>query len=110
MEQQRERIYPAALICSVIANVNRDPERRAEPWQPAHFMPGAKSEEDEMREFVEAVQRGDKFEADPEEIERFKRQMESAFGKRTDSASGITLGNLVTAPGVIVRTKPGEPR
>jgi hypothetical protein len=67
------------LICSVLANVNRDPERRPEPWQPADFMPGAKSEEDEMREFAEAVMRGDSFEADPDAIEEFKRQMTSSF-------------------------------
>ena len=75
----RERIYPAALICSVLANVNRDAEKRPEPWQPADFMPGAKSEEDEMREFVEAVQRGDTFETDPEDLERFKQQMVANF-------------------------------
>jgi hypothetical protein len=59
--------------------VNRDAERRPEPWQPADFMPGAKSEEDEMREFVERVQRGDTFETDPDDLERFKRQMMSSF-------------------------------
>lgn len=75
----RARIYPAALICSVLANCNRDPDKRPEPWQPADFMPGAKSEEEEMREFVERVQRGDKFETDPEELARFKTQMRSSF-------------------------------
>ena len=104
LEEQKERLYPAAIVCSVIANVNRDPERRPEPFQPADFMPGAKSEEDEMREFVEAIQRGDKFEMDPEEMENFKRNMERTFGKRTDPDSGITLGNLVSVPGEIVRT------
>lgn len=43
-------------------------------------MPGAKSEEDEMREFVEAVLRGDSFETDPEDLESFKRQMQATFG------------------------------
>lgn len=91
MEQARDRIYPAALICSVIANVNRDAERRPDPWQPADFMPGAKTEEDEMREFVEAIQRGDTFETDPEDLERFKQQMETSFK------------NVVT-PGEVIRT------
>ena len=91
IEQTRDRIYPAALICSVIANVNRDAEKRPEPWRPADFMPGAKTEEDEMREFVEAIQRGDTFETDPEDLERFKWQMKSSFK------------NIVT-PGEIVRT------
>jgi hypothetical protein len=75
--------------------VNRDADKRPDPWQPAHFMPGAKSEEDEMREFAEAVMRGDKFEADPDEIDRFKRQMQDTFGQHTDQASGIIVGNLV---------------
>ena len=70
---------PAAVICSVIANVNRDPDRRAEPFTPADFMPGAKTEEDEMREFVEAVQRGEKFETDPAALEQFKQQLHSTF-------------------------------
>lgn len=79
LQEQRDRIYPAAMVCSVMANVNRDSDQRPEPYTPADFMPGAKSEEEEMREFVEAVQRGDKFETDPEDLARFKRQMESTF-------------------------------
>jgi hypothetical protein len=75
----RERIYPAALVCSVLANVNRDPDKRPEPWQPADFMPGAKSEEDEMREFAEKVMRGEKFEPDLEAIATFKQQMRVSF-------------------------------
>ena len=88
--------------------MNRDAERRPEPWQPAHFMPGAKSEEDEMREFAEAVMRGEKFETDPEDLDRFKREMERTFGQRTDEGTGITRGNLICAPGEIVRTRAGE--
>lgn len=45
-----------------------------------------------MREFVEAVQRGDTFETDPEDLEHFKQQMIATFG------------NVVTTPGQIVRT------
>jgi hypothetical protein len=78
-DQVRERIYPAALICSVLANVNRDPDRRPEPWQPADFMPGAKSAQDEMREFVEAIENGDTFDVDPAEMEVFKRRLEGTF-------------------------------
>ena len=61
-------------------------------------MPGAKSEEDEMREFVDAIQRGETFEVDPEEMERFKREMDRCFGKRTDKDTGITRGNLIQQP------------
>lgn len=78
LEQAKDRIFPAALICSVIANANRASEE-SKLWTPADFMPGAKSEEDEMREFVEAVQRGDKFETDPELLAKFKQQMTSTF-------------------------------
>jgi hypothetical protein len=73
----------------VLANLKRDPEQRPEPWQPANFMPGAKSEEDEMQEFVEAVLRGDTFETDPEDLERFKRQMESTFGNVVRSRAPV---------------------
>ena len=72
-------MLPAALICSVIANVNRDTDVRSEPFTAADFMPGAKTEEDEMREFAEAVARGETFETDPEEFEAFKRQFTSTF-------------------------------
>lgn len=72
-------MLPAALVCSVIANVNRDPERRSEPYIPADFLPGAKTPEDEMREFAEAVMRGDKFEVDPEAAAEFRRNMITTF-------------------------------
>ena len=44
-------------------------------------MPGAKvqSREEQLREWAEAIERGEMFEADPEETERFKREMESTF-------------------------------
>jgi hypothetical protein len=63
----------------VIANVNRDSERKPEPFTAADFMPGAKTEEDDMREFVEKVQRGDSFEVDPAEVENFRRTMAATF-------------------------------
>jgi hypothetical protein len=82
----RDRLWPAALVCSVIANVNRDAEKRPEPFSAADFMPGAKTEEDEMREFVEAIQRGETFATDPDELEQFKRSMHAAFGNIATSA------------------------
>jgi hypothetical protein len=78
-EEKRRDVYPAALICSIIANVHRDPDKRSEPWQPADFMPGAKTAEDEMREFVEAIENGDSFDVDPAEMEAFKRRLEGTF-------------------------------
>ena len=35
----------AALICSVIANANRDPKKKADPYQPIDFMPFAEKPE-----------------------------------------------------------------
>ena len=67
-------MWPAALVCSVIANVNRDSKRRSEPFTPSDFMPGARTEEDEMREFAEAVMRGDKFEPDPDAVALFRQK------------------------------------
>lgn len=80
------------MVCSVLANINRDTDRRPEPYTTDHFMPGAKSDEDEMRDFVEAIQRGDSFEPDPDQADAFKRQMEATFGKQGDR------GNLVVVP------------
>lgn len=45
----------------------------------ADFMPGRKSEEDEMREFVEKVQRGESFSIDPAQATEFRRKMEESF-------------------------------
>jgi hypothetical protein len=79
-EQQafRDSLTSAALICAVIANVHRDPDRR--PFTPADFMPGAKTEEDDLREFAEAVMRGETF-APPsrEELAKFRSEFVAAF-------------------------------
>jgi hypothetical protein len=67
-------------VQAALYNVNNDWDKRPQGWSAADFMPGAKTEKDEMREFVEAVQRGDKFEMDPDEAALFRRQMEASFG------------------------------
>ncbi len=67
------------MICAVVANAYRDPDKKPEPFTVADFMPGARTEEDEMREFVERVQRGDTFEVDPAEAAAFRRQMTMTF-------------------------------
>lgn len=36
--------YPAALICSVLAELKRDPKRRTDAFRPTDFLPGATSE------------------------------------------------------------------
>jgi hypothetical protein len=88
-EIDRERFAPAALVCAVLANINRDPDKRSEPFTTADFLPGAKTEEDEMREFAEAVARGETFEADPEESAAFRRQMQASFGNLADEPKSL---------------------
>lgn len=83
----------------MIANVNRDSDRKPEPFTAADFMPGAKSEEDEMREFVEMVQRGESFEVDPEEAASFRRIMAATFG---NLKPGLASGGIITEPGPLV--------
>lgn len=84
--QIRERVYPAALICSVLANLHRDPEKRPDAWQPADFMPGAvvKTEREELLEFAERVARGETFDApDPEEMQRCRQELQKTFSNVT---------------------------
>jgi hypothetical protein len=33
----------AALICAVLANINRDPKTKRDPWSPQDFMPTQKA-------------------------------------------------------------------
>jgi hypothetical protein len=63
-----------------MANIHRDEDKKPEPFTVADFLPGAKSDEEEMQEFAEAVMRGDSFEVDPEQVEKFKRRMVTEFG------------------------------
>jgi len=78
--RERRRFAGSAMICSIIANVHRDPEKKSEPWTPDDFMPGAevKTKEEEMIEWLEALERGEA-EDDPEAVERFKQQMKATF-------------------------------
>lgn len=67
------------MVITAIYNVNNDYEKNPEGFSPMDFMPGAKSADDDMREFVEAVERGDKFETSAEEIAAFRSGIESTF-------------------------------
>lgn len=67
---------PAAMLASVMANVNRDPEKHPDPYTAEQFMPGAK---DEMLEFIEALERGDEFEVDPKAMAVFRQALEANF-------------------------------
>jgi hypothetical protein len=78
MERHRvardESRWQFAAVRSDIWNVHRDLEEH-EPLSPARFMPGAKTEEDEWREFVEMVQNGERFEVDEASEKRFRSRM-----------------------------------
>lgn len=67
---------PAALICSVLANIHRGED--VDPYSVEDFMPGSKgrkSDEEDMREFIEQIERGEKFEVDPEAMAKFKQSL-----------------------------------
>lgn len=96
-----ERRSDVALICAVLANLNRGPDD--EPYDLGDFMPGALSEEDQMREFVEAVQRGEKFEDPPEVVASFRRALETNW-------KGIHHGERPAgAPAEVIRTAGDRP-
>jgi len=89
---------PAALICSVVANVNRDPEKKREPWTIEDFMPGDhESDEDNMRAFAEKVARGESFADDPDALkgmQGLKNEIKSRFKNlktRTNLIAGEDL-------------------
>jgi hypothetical protein len=74
-----DRIAGAAMICSLIWNVNYEDKR-----PPGDFMPGAvvKTEEEKLIEFAERVMAGDTFEdgaPEEEEIERCRREVAKTF-------------------------------
>lgn len=65
----------------MLANIHRPEDR--EPFTIADFVPGArprKTEDEEMREFIDEIQSGKKFETDPEQLAAFKHAMLSNFG------------------------------
>lgn len=39
IQEQEEQDFRAAIICSIIANVNRDPKKRQKAFEPKDFMP-----------------------------------------------------------------------
>jgi hypothetical protein len=57
--KERAKSYRAAMICSVIAEVNRDHKRRKKPFTPEDFLPKEKKEKvvsnPQMRRAVERI-------------------------------------------------------
>jgi hypothetical protein len=95
-ERERRHFIAFALVCSVIANVNRDPKERDEPYTIDDFLPGAQSEEEKLIEWYELMEKIERGEADPEHnpeaMETFKRQMKKIF-------RGANSGGEVTTTG-----------
>lgn len=67
-------------------NVNRDPDKHPELFTPADFMPagsaGASKQNQgdySMQEFIDQIQRGEKFEVTPEGAAAFRLNFESRF-------------------------------
>jgi len=77
-EGERRRMIPSALICSVIANAHRDEDKKPDPFTFEDFMPGAKSKEQEMIEWLEALENGEE-DVDLEAVEAFKAKMKATF-------------------------------
>lgn len=77
--QDRRRIVPAALVCSVLANINRNERKRPQPFTIADFMPDpdAQTDEEHLAEFAERVRRGDKFTTAPADMRSLKEMFES---------------------------------
>lgn len=85
-EIERERWMPAALICSVLANLHRDPEKRHEPYTIADFLPADASEvrrddsevlDKDMRDFIDALARGEEPGMNEQQLQAFKAGMHS---------------------------------
>jgi hypothetical protein len=81
----------AAGIKAEIWNVNIDLEKHR-PRTAADFMPGAQAEDDEMREFVDKVQRGEKFEVDPRAVAAFRAELERKFSGINDVGKVTNIG------------------
>jgi hypothetical protein len=76
--EDRRRMAPAALVCTVLANIHRDPTTKPEPWQISDFLPDpdAKTEQEEWIEFADKVRRGEEFKTPPAEMDSLKRMFE----------------------------------
>jgi hypothetical protein len=81
----------AAAIRADIWNVNRDLEKHR-MLTAADFMPGAKTEEDEDREFAEKVMRGEKFEVDPKAVAAFRANLTRQFSGVDDVGKVTNIG------------------
>ncbi len=52
---ERGEYYRAGMICATIANVQRDPKKRATPYTPEDFFPMLKAEQVAPRQSADAI-------------------------------------------------------
>jgi hypothetical protein len=86
-----EARWLAATIRADLWNQNRDLENNR-PLTAADFMPGARTEEDEMREFAEKVMSGESFHVDPIEVATFRARLKASFVGINDAGEVTTVG------------------
>lgn len=94
-EELHSRLEPAALICCLLSNIHRDPEKRSRPFTVADFLPGEHpaSEDgldEEMKAFIDALNRGETIEQSPGAIEAFQASF-SAYMKPAADCGKTTL-------------------
>ena len=58
-QRRKDSLLGSALVCSVLANVNRDPEKKPEPFLPADFLPWVKQDKayEDPDAFAEALKK-----------------------------------------------------
>ena len=94
----RARLEPAALVCSLLAEIHRDPDKRDRPYTVSDFLPGdfessapidGKEANDEMKAFIDAIQRGESMEQTQESIEALKNSLKD-YAKPTEDCGKAT--------------------
>lgn len=76
--RERRADHRSASIIAAIFNVHRDTEKRPEPFEAEDFMRDGKrsrTDEDDMKEFVLAAERGEIEPPDPAALAEFKRDL-----------------------------------
>ena len=56
-DEQRRLDYRSAMICSILAEINRDRKRRIKPFSPEDFMPKEEAEERDDPKMKRALER-----------------------------------------------------
>ena len=56
-DEQRRLDYRSAMVCSILAEINRDRKRRIKPFSPEDFMPKEEAEERDDPKMERALRR-----------------------------------------------------